>query len=99
MSWLCNILREVGTPLQKPHVLLCDNVSTIYSTANPICHGRTKYLEINFHFVRERVASGTIQIRYVPTELQVADVQTKSLSIHQFQHLRCKLNVVSSSSA
>lgn len=99
LSWLCNVLREIGIPLQKPPIVFCDNVSTIYLTANPIYHARTKHLEIDFHFVRERVASGAIQVRYVPTALQVADVLTKSLPVHQFEHLRGKLHVISPGSA
>ncbi|GKD89520.1 ribonuclease H-like domain-containing protein [Tanacetum coccineum] len=57
-AWLRNLLRELHTPLLSPTPVYCDNVSTIYLTANPVQHQRTKHIEIDIHFVRDMVTRG-----------------------------------------
>ena len=91
MASKCSV--EMGVKHSGSPVLLCDNVSTIYLTGNPLYHSRTKHLELDFHFVREQVASGKLHVRYVPTELQLADLFTKSLTGSRFVHPRDKLNI------
>jgi histone deacetylase 1/2 len=93
LLWLQQLLDELGVILPHPPKLMCDNVSTTYLATNPIFHSRTKHLAIDFHFVREKIASGLLDLRYVPTNLQVADVLTKSLSSSQYASLRDKLLV------
>ena len=65
-------------------------------TENPVFHARTKYVEIDPHFVRDMVLRREFEIRYVPTVDQTADVLTKSLSVTWFQKLKAKLYVESS---
>lgn len=48
------MLRELGISLPRPPILWCDNLGATYMTANPRFHGRTKHIEVVFHFVRER---------------------------------------------
>ncbi|GKC07914.1 ribonuclease H-like domain-containing protein [Tanacetum coccineum] len=57
-AWLRNLLRELHTPLLSPTPVYCDNVSTIYLTANLVQHQRTKHIEIDIHFVRDMVTRG-----------------------------------------
>ena len=56
-----------------------DNQGCIALSANPVFHKRTKHIDIRYHFIRERVASGEVELRYVPTAEQLADLLTKGL--------------------
>lgn len=75
-SWICSLLRELSVSLSYPVRVYCDNVSATYLVLNPLFHARTKHIEIDFHFVREKVASGEVVVRYVPSEDQVADIKS-----------------------
>ncbi|KAK3012794.1 hypothetical protein RJ639_008021 [Escallonia herrerae] len=57
LYWLHQLLRDLGVFLHRPVIVYCDNVSATYLAANPVFHARTKHIEIDFHFVREKVAS------------------------------------------
>jgi hypothetical protein len=59
--WISSLLKELGVPQQRASVLWCDNLGATYLTANPVFHARTKHIEIDFHFVRERVANGAFR--------------------------------------
>ena len=74
-------------------VLWCDNLVTKSMVKNPIFHSRTKHIEIDVHFVREKVENGDVDIRYVPTLHQVADIFTKGLSRDRFVFLCTKLGL------
>lgn len=80
LFWIRQILCDLGVFISTPHVLLCDNQSAIQLARNPVFHGRTKHIEIDFHFVRERVIRKDIDLRFVSTSLQLADMFTKSLT-------------------
>jgi histone deacetylase 1/2 len=75
--WIQSVLKELGVFLSSPPVLWCDNLGATYLTANPVFHARTKHIEINFHFVREKVALGALDVRFISTGDQLADVFTK----------------------
>uniref|UniRef100_A0A803NL56 Reverse transcriptase Ty1/copia-type domain-containing protein n=1 Tax=Cannabis sativa TaxID=3483 RepID=A0A803NL56_CANSA len=84
VSWLQSLLRELGFPLAVPPTMHCDNISTLHLASNPVLHARTKHIEIDYHFVRERVKNGLLQLRYTPSEDQVADCLTKPLTASPF---------------
>ena len=93
LLWLQSLLRELGFFLPRPPVLWCDNIGATYLTANPAFHARTKHIEIDFHFVRDRVATRCLTVRYHSTKDQVANIFTKPLISHRFELLHDKLNV------
>jgi hypothetical protein len=73
--------------------LWCDNIGAKYLSANPVFHARTKHIEVDYHFVRERVANKLLQIEYIPTGYQVADGFTKALTVRQLENFKNNLNL------
>lgn len=67
VSWLKNLLFELGVTCNKPHVLLCDNISALYMCTNLVFHNQSKHIEIEYHFVREKVERGLLYVPYLPT--------------------------------
>lgn len=67
-SWLRNLLLELHVPLRHAIVVFCDNVFAVYLSDNPVQHQRTKHVEIDIHFVREKVRLGHIRVLHVPTK-------------------------------
>ena len=80
-----NMLTELGLPHPRAASLWCDNLGATYLTANPVFHARTKHIEIDYHFVRKRVANKLLNVQFVPTGDQVADGFTKPLSLRQLE--------------
>ncbi|WVZ85642.1 hypothetical protein U9M48_032542, partial [Paspalum notatum var. saurae] len=78
-SWLRNLLGELKISLPKATVVFCDNVSAVYMSHNPVHHRRTKHIELDIHFVREKVAIGQLRVHHVPSSRQLANVFTKGL--------------------
>lgn len=94
IRWLLSLLSELRVTLSASPTLWCDNIGATYLAANPVFHQRTKHIEIDLHFIRDMVLSRMLQIRYVPTSLQIADIQTKGLPASKFQFLRSKLHII-----
>ncbi|GJT52595.1 ribonuclease H-like domain-containing protein [Tanacetum coccineum] len=92
-SWICNLLRELHTPLFIATLVYCDNVSAVYMSANPVQHQRTKHIEIDIHFVRDKVAAGHVRVLHVPSRVQYADIFTKGLPYPLFADFRSSLSV------
>lgn len=93
ITWLRMLLTELHAPLRRTALVYCDNISTIYMSSNPVQHQRTKHVEIDLHFVRERVATGEVRVLHVPTTSQYADIFTKGLPSSVFTEFRSSLNV------
>jgi hypothetical protein len=91
--WLRNLLLELHVPIHKATLVYCDNVSAIYLSGNPVQHQRTKHIEMDIHFVREKVARGDIRVLHVPSRYQIADIFTKGLPLVLFQDFRDSLSV------
>jgi hypothetical protein len=91
--WLRQLLGELRSPLRRTTIVYCDNISAVYLSTNPIQHQRTKHVEIDLHFVRERVALGEVRVLHVPTTSQYADIFTKGLPTSVFTEFRSSLNV------
>ncbi|KAA0039571.1 Copia protein [Cucumis melo var. makuwa] len=84
------LFKECETPFK----LFCDNKATISIANNPVPHDRTKYVEIDRHFIKERLDSGSICILYIPSSRQVADVLTKGLLKLNFNFYVNKLGLI-----
>jgi hypothetical protein len=94
-TWLRQLLLELHASLRRATLVYCDNISAVYMTSNPVQHQRTKHIEIDLHFVRERVAVGDVRVLHVPTSSQYADIFTKGLPSSVFTEFRSSLNVQS----
>lgn len=92
ISWVRSFFRELGIPLTTP-LIWCDNISSIYLSSNPVFHSKMKHLEVDYHYVREKVVRKKLDVRYISTVDQVADVFTKGLSSSRFKQLENKLMV------
>jgi hypothetical protein len=82
---------ELHSPLQRATLVYYDNVNAVYLSTNPVQHQRTKHVEIDLHFVRERVAAGDVRVLSVPTTLQFTDIFTKGLPTSVFLDFRSSL--------
>ena len=89
LIWIVNLLNELGQKCLLPVQLFCDNMPAIQISANPVHHERTKHFDLDWHVVRERVSSGFLKTVKIHTNLNVADIFTKGLSIAQ-HNLFCK---------
>ena len=87
------LLLELGDTLKERPCLWCDNLGAAYLSANQIFHERTKHIEIDYHFVRERVANKSLDINFISTKDQVADGFTKTLSVNSLAEFRRNLNL------
>jgi hypothetical protein len=88
-------LRDYGYKLSKVP-LLCDNESVIRMADNPVEHRRTKHIDIRYHFLKDHQQRGDIEIAYVNTNIQLADIFTKPLDEKTFSKLTNELNIFDS---
>jgi hypothetical protein len=93
LLWMRQTLRDFGYNLSKVP-LLCDNESAIRMADNPVEHSRTKHIDIRHHFLRDHQQKGDIEVFYVSTENQIADIFTKPLDEKTFCRLCSELNVL-----
>lgn len=93
ITWLVRLLEELGVQDLRPVTLECDNQSALQIAQNPVLHQRTKHIEIDCHFTREKVLEGLLQLHYIPTQEQLADVLTKIVPSTKLQPLLSKLGM------
>ena len=92
--WLKRVLCEIQVQVDLPLKLYCDNKAAISMALNPVQHERSKHVEIDRHFIREKVEEGTICLTFLPTHLQAADVLTKALLKPAFEGCISKLDMI-----
>ena len=77
--WIRRLLEELKVSQSSPMKLYCDNKAAISISHNPVLHDRTKHVEVDKHFIKEKIEDGSVCMNYIPTEQQVADVFTEGL--------------------
>lgn len=92
--WIQSLLKELGIFQSRPPSLWCDNLGATYLSANPVFHARTKHIEVDYHFVRERVACKMLGIWFISSQDQISDIFTKPLPMRSFEQFRSNLNLV-----
>ncbi|GKD08131.1 hypothetical protein Tco_1187816 [Tanacetum coccineum] len=81
--WLKMLLEELGHEQEKI-TLFCDNQSALYLARNPTFHSKTKHIRVQYHFVREKVEEGTVDMQKIHTDDNVADYLTKAINGDKF---------------
>lgn len=93
ITWVESLLKEIKLQPASPPILWCDNLSASALASNPVYHARTKHIELDIHFVRDKVLEGKLKIQYIPSSDQTADLLTKPLAHSRFLFLKDKLGV------
>ncbi|GJY42890.1 hypothetical protein Tco_0431103 [Tanacetum coccineum] len=81
--WLKMLLEELGYKQEKIN-LFCDNQSALYLARNPAFHSKTKHIRFQYHFVREKVEEGTVDMQKIHTDDNVVDYMTKAINCDKF---------------
>jgi len=89
--WVKQFLQEIGFFNIQPMKMYCDNQAALHIASNPVFHERTKHIEIDYHFIREKVMTKEICTEFVGSNEQLADVLTKSLRGPRIEFICSKL--------
>ena len=95
--WLRRVLEKLGHKEENSTLIQCDNNSTIQLSKNSVFHGRSKHIDIRFHFLRDLTRDKIVKLSYCNSQEQVADIMTKPLKLEQFLKLRSMLGMVDAS--
>jgi hypothetical protein len=91
LYWLRMFFRELNISLSTPPSLWCDNIGALALTSNPVYHAQTKHIEVDYHFIREKILHKDMVACYISTEDQSAYIFTKGLTSQHFIFLHDKL--------
>jgi len=91
--WLQKLLNDLEIQNEPPVVIYYDNLSSIQLARNPVFQARTKHIEVHYHFIREKILAGEIDLVFVSSEDQTADIFTKALRAEKLHRLRDNLGV------
>ena len=91
LIWLRHLLHKLRFGKDEQMKLICDNQAALHITSNPVFHERTKHIEVDCHFIREKIASGCITTSSVNSSDQLVDVFTKSLIGSRIKYICNKL--------
>jgi hypothetical protein len=94
-TWLRQLLHELQTLPSRCTLVYCDNISVVYLSTNLVQHQRTKHVEIDLHFIQEKVAIGQVHVLHVLTTSQFTDIFMKGLPSSVFNEFRSSLNIYS----
>jgi hypothetical protein len=88
IKWIRQLLEELSFKQQQPSILISDNQAAIAISENDVHHHRTKHIDIRHHFIRDSIKQKEIQVKWIQSEQQLADVLTKGLAKNKFIQLR-----------
>ena len=91
LIWLKQLLKELQFGEVNQMTLICDNQAALHISSNPIFHERTKHIEIDCHFIQEKIISGDIKTEFVNSNNQLADIFTKPLRGPKIDYICNKL--------
>ncbi|KAL9999278.1 putative RNA-directed DNA polymerase [Helianthus debilis subsp. tardiflorus] len=91
--WLRRILQELGLNQGQGTQIFCDSKSAIDLSRNPVLNSRSKHIELKYHFIRDMVSEGQVELLFCNTNEQLADLMTKALAKERFVYLRYKIGV------
>ncbi len=94
VAWLRKLLGDLGLHVDRQVVIYYDNLSSIQLARNLVFHAQTKHIEVHYHFIREKVLVGEIDLIYVNIEDQVVDIFTKVLGVEKHRRFRSMLGVM-----
>ncbi|GKA95659.1 hypothetical protein Tco_0817754 [Tanacetum coccineum] len=90
--WMRTQLTDYGFHFDKISIH-CDSKSAIAISCKSVQHSRNKHIDVRYHFIKEAVEKGTIELYFVKTDYQLADIFTKSLVLDRFTYLVCRLGM------
>ena len=93
VAWLCKLLTDLCVDVTHKAVIYCDNLSSIQLARNPVFHARTKHIEVHYHFIWERVLTDDINLVYIGTDEQVANIFTKALGAEKLRRFWTMLGI------
>ena len=79
LQWLSHLLTDLHIPISEVPFLFCDNISALALATNPVYHSKLKHEEVDVHFTREKVKTGTLKLQFISSKDQLADIFTKGL--------------------
>ena len=94
LAWIKQILEDLGFKIQAPIKMFCDNNAARHITSNAVFHERTKHIEVDCHYIREKVQAKEIEVPYVKSQDQLADIFTKGLMPKAFNEILGKLGLI-----
>ncbi|GKD18327.1 hypothetical protein Tco_1207485 [Tanacetum coccineum] len=93
ISWIKSQLTDYDIIYEKVPIF-CDNTSAIAISNNPVLHSRTKHIDIRYHFIKDYILKGDIELYFIPTQYQLADTFTKPLDDPMFNRLIVELGML-----
>jgi hypothetical protein len=93
LTWIKQVLVDLKININEPMKMFCDNQAVRHIASNPIFHERTKHIEVDCHFIREKVQSKEIETPFVKSKDQLVDIFTKRLSVNTFNNISNKLGL------
>lgn len=94
LTWFGYLLADLHIKIDGTPILYCDNKSALHIASNPVFHERTKHIELDCHYVREKVQEGKIRTAHISSSTQIADIFTKPLFPSFFTEILLKMGVI-----
>ena len=94
--WIRKLLEELNCQQREASNLYCVNKAAISISENPVQHDHTKHVEIDRHFIKEKLEKNIISLPFIRSKDQLADILTKVVSAEAFNTILCKLGVCDS---